>query len=137
LAEYWPIAIPKTTMPRNPGEEHPFIIEKMNILPKIILSKTLDEVEWKNSMLIKENVKEEILRLKHQPGKDLVLFGGANIASALLRLGLIDEYRIILNPVILSNGNPFFKDIRDKLSLKLLGTKAFDCGNVLLYYQPV
>jgi dihydrofolate reductase len=137
LAEYWPIAIPKTTMPRNPGEEHPFIIEKMNILPKIILSKTLDKVEWKNSMLIKENVKEEILRLKHQPGKDLVLFGGANIASALLRLGLIDEYRIILNPVILSNGNPFFKDIRDKLSLKLLGTKTFDCGNVLLYYQPV
>ena len=137
LAEYWPTAIPKTTMPRNPGEEHPFIFEKMNTLSKIILSKTLDKVEWKNSTLIKENVKAEILRLKHQPGKDLVLFGGANIASTLLRLGLIDEYRIILNPVILSSGNPFFKDIRDKLSLKLLGTKVFDCGNVLLYYQPV
>jgi dihydrofolate reductase len=136
LAEYWPTAIPKTTMPRNPGEEHPFIIEKMNTLPKIILSKTLDKVEWKNSTLIKENVKAEILKLKHQPGKDLVLFGGANIASTLLRLGLIDEYRIILNPVILSSGNPFFKEIRDKLSLKLLGTKTFNCGNVLLYYQP-
>jgi dihydrofolate reductase len=137
LAEYWPTAIPKTNMPRNPGEEHPFIIEKMNSLSKIVLSKTLDKVEWQNSTLIKQNVQEEILKLKHQPGKDLVLFGGANIASRLLQLGLIDEYRIILNPVILSSGNPFFKDIRDKLSLKLLDTKAFNCGNVLLYYQPV
>jgi dihydrofolate reductase len=97
----------------------------------------LDKVEWKNSTLIKENVRAEILKLKHQPGKDLVLFGGANIASSLLRLSLIDEYRIILNPVILRSGNPFFKDIGDKLCLKLLDTKAFNCGNVLLYYQPV
>lgn len=67
----------------------------MNSLPKIIISKTLDKVEWKNSTLIKVNIKDEILKLKQQPGKDLVLFGGANIASALQQLGLIDEYRII------------------------------------------
>ena len=90
LADYWPVAIPKTTMPRNPGEEHPLIIERMNSLPKIIISKTLDKVEWKNSTLIKVNIKDEILKLKQQPGKDLVLFGGANIASALQQLGLID-----------------------------------------------
>ena len=95
LADYWPVAIPKTTKPRNPGEEHPLIIERMNSLPKIIISKTLDKVEWKNSTLIKVNIKDEILKLKQQPGKDLVLFGGANIASALQQLGLIDEYRII------------------------------------------
>ena len=96
-------------MPQNPGEEHPLIIERMNSLPKIVISKTLDKVEWKNSTLIKVNIKDEILKLKQQPGKDLVLFGGANIASSLQQLGLIDEYKIILNPVILSGGNPFLK----------------------------
>lgn len=137
LADYWPVAIPKPTMPRNPGEEHPLIIEKMNSLPKIILSKTLEKVEWKNSRLIKEDVKKEILKIKQQPGKDLVLFGGADIASTLLQLGLIDEYRIILNPVVLSNGRPFFKDIKEQLSLRLLKTRTFSCGNVILYYQPI
>ena len=137
LADYWPVAVPKTTIPRNPGEEHPLIIERMNSLPKIVISKTLDKVEWKNSTLIKVNIKDEILKLKQQPGKDLVLFGGANIASSLQQLGLIDEYRIILNPVILSGGNLFFKDIRDKLSLTLLNVRTFSCGNVLLYYQSI
>jgi dihydrofolate reductase len=97
----------------------------------------LEKVEWKNSRLIKENIKEEMLRLKQQPGKDLVLFAGADIASTLLQLSLIDEYRIIVNPVVLSNGKPFFKDIKERLSLKLLNTKKFNCGNVILYYQPV
>jgi dihydrofolate reductase len=64
--------------------------------------------EWNNSRLISENIKEEILNIKQQPGKDLVLLGGADIASKLLQLGLIDEYRIILTPVVLSNGKPFF-----------------------------
>jgi dihydrofolate reductase len=97
----------------------------------------LEKVEWKNSRLIKENIEEEMLRLKQQPGKDLVLFAGADIASTLLQLGLIDEYRIIINPVVLSNGKPFFKDVKDGLSLKLLNTKTFNCGNVILYYQTV
>jgi dihydrofolate reductase len=69
-------------------------------------------VEWKNSGLIKENIREEILKIKQQPGKDLVLFGGANIASTLLQLGLIDDYRIIVNPVVLSNGKPFLRHER-------------------------
>jgi dihydrofolate reductase len=77
-----------------------------------------------------------MLRLKQQPGKDLVLFAGADIAT-LLQLGLIDEYRIIVNPVVLSNGKPFFKNIKDRLSLNLLNTKTFNCGNVILYYQTV
>ncbi|HET9612557.1 MAG TPA: dihydrofolate reductase family protein [Nitrososphaeraceae archaeon] len=84
----------------------------MNNLPKIVFSKTLEKVEWKNSGLIKENIREEILKIKQQPGKDLVLFGGANIASTLLQLGLIDDYRIIVNPVVLSNGKPFLRHER-------------------------
>jgi dihydrofolate reductase len=110
---------------------------KLNALPKIVFSKTLEKTEWNNSRLISENIKEEILNIKQQPGKDLVLFGGADIASNLLQLGLIDEYRIILNPVVLSNGKPFFKNTKDKLSLNLLKTRTFSCGNVVLYYQPI
>lgn len=137
LADYWPVVIPKATMPRNPREEHPHIIERMNNLPKIIISRKLEKVEWNNSTLIKKNVKQEILKIKQQPGKDLVLFGGADIASTLLQFGLIDEYRIIINPVVLSNGRPFFQDIKNQLNLKLLKTRSFDCGNVILYYQPI
>jgi dihydrofolate reductase len=113
------------------------LIFSVNALPKIVLSKTLEKAEWNNSRLISENIKEEVLNIKLQPGKDLVLFGGADIASNLLQLGLIDEYRIILNPVVLSNGKPFFKNIKDKLSLNLLKTRTFSCGNVILYYQPI
>lgn len=93
---------------------------KLNALPKIVLSKTLEKVEWNNSRLTGENIKEEILNIKQQPGKDLVLLGGADIASNLLQLGLIDEYRI-----------------KDKLTLSLLKTRTFSCGNVILYYQPI
>ena len=77
------------------------------------------------------------MNIKQQPGRDLVLLGGADIASNLLQLGLIDEYRIILTPVVLSNGKPFFKNIKDNLSLNLLKTRTFGCGNVILYYQPI
>ena len=123
LANYWPSSTEN-------------LAPKLNKLPKIVFSKTLEKVEWNNSRLIKENIKEEVLRIKRQPGKDLVLFGGADIASAFLQLGLIDEYRIIVNPVVLSNGKPFFKDIKDTFNLKLLKAKTFSCGNVILYYQP-
>jgi dihydrofolate reductase len=124
FADYWPSST-ETMAP------------KLNALPKIVLSKTLEKVEWSNSRLISENIKEEILNIKQQPGKDLVLLGGADIASNLLQLGLIDEYRIILTPVVLSNGKPFFKNTKDKLSLNLLKTRTFSCGNVILYYQPI
>lgn len=123
LANYWPSSTDN-------------LAPKMNNLPKIVFSKTLEKVEWNNSRLIKENINEEILKIKQQPGKDLVLFGGADIASAFLELGLIDEYQIIVNPVVLSNGKPFFKDIKNKFNLKLLKTKTFSCGNVILNYRP-
>jgi dihydrofolate reductase len=86
--------------------------------------------------LVKENIAEEISKIKQEPGKDLVLFAGAGILSTFMQLGLIDEYRLIVNPVVLGKGNPLFKGLNDKLYLKLLGTKTFSCGNVILYYQP-
>jgi dihydrofolate reductase len=124
LADYWPSATDS-------------IAPKMNNLPKIVFSKTLQKVEWNNSRLVKENIADEVSKIKQQPGKDLVLFAGADIASTFIQLDLIDEYRIIVNPVVLGSGKPLFKDINDKLNLKLLKTKTFSCGNIILYYQPV
>jgi len=127
MASYWPTA---TT-------EDPLITDSMNSLPKIVFSKTLDKVEWNNSMLIKENVEEEISILKKLPGKDMVIFGSGSIVSAFTRLGLIDEYRLIVNPIILGKGKPLFRDLKDKLNLKLLEAKKFRFSNVLLCYEPM
>ena len=107
----------------------------MNELPKIVFSRTLEKAEWKNSRLVKGNVAEEVASLKRQPGKDLALFGSAHLASTLMRLGLIDEYRIFVNPVVLGGGTPMF-DIKGRTALKLLKTQTLRSGVVILYYQP-
>ena len=127
MAGYWP----------NTNDNDPVITDKMNSLPKIVFSKTLSKVEWNNSRLIRENVQEEINKLKQQEGKDMVIFGSGNLVSFLTQQGLIDEYRIILNPVILGSGNPLFKNLHDRLNLKLLKTKTLGTGVVILYYQPL
>jgi dihydrofolate reductase len=129
MASYWPTPFAK--------ENDPIIAEKMNTVPKLVFSKTLDTAEWNNSRLVKENIAEEVSKLKQQPGKDLAIFGSSTLAVTLLQMGLIDELRIMVNPVVLGNGKPLFKGIHDKLNLKLLKTKTFRSGNVLLYYQPI
>jgi dihydrofolate reductase len=126
MASYWP-----TTT-----ENDPVITHKMNNLSKVVFSKTLSAVEWNNSSLVKENIAEEISQLKRQPGKDMVIFGSGNLVSTLTQLSLIDEYRIIVNPLILGNGNPLFKDLHDRLNLKLIKTKTLGSGVVILYYEP-
>lgn len=110
--------------------------DRLNELPKIVFSRTLEKVEWKNSRLVKENVAEEVARLKQQPGNDLALFGSAELASTFMRLGLIDEYRIFITPVILGRGTPMFRDIDDRIALKLSKVTTWSSGGVALYYQP-
>jgi dihydrofolate reductase len=128
MAGYWPTPAATTN--------DPIVAGKMNHLPKIVFSRTLKKVEWENSRLVKENVAEEITKLKQQPGKDMVIFGSSDLAVTLLPLGLIDECRILVNPVVLGSGKPLFKGIKEKLNLKLIKTKTFKSGNVLLFYQP-
>jgi dihydrofolate reductase len=111
--------------------------DRLNELPKTVFSRTLQEVEWKNSRLVKENIAEEVTRMKQQPGKDLALFGSANLASTFMRLGLIDEYRIFVTPFILGSGTPMFKDIKDRQALKLSKATPWSSGVVALYYLPV
>lgn len=129
MASYWPTAAAQAA--------DPIVAEKMNTMPKIVFSRTLDKVEWNNTRLVKGDAAEEISELRQQPGKDLLIFGSAGLASTLTNLGLIDEYRIMVNPVVLGKGNPLFKDIKEQLNLRLLRTRNFSNGNVLLYYEPV
>ncbi len=128
MASYWPTA--------TAIENDPMVADKMNSLPKIVFSRTLDKVEWRNTRLVKENIAEEVSKLKQQPGKDLAIFGSSDLALTSIQHGLIDEYRIMVNPVVLGNGKSLFKGIRERLNLKLLKTQTFASGNVLLYYQP-
>ena len=86
--------------------------------------------------MIKDHLAEEISQLKQQPGKDLALFGSANLLATLMQLDLIDEHRIMVNPIVLGGGHPLFKPAKDRLDLKLVQTRAFGNGNVLLCYQP-
>ena len=123
MADYWPSA---------PAEE---IADQMNNLPKIVFSRTLESAEWQNSTLVKNDAVAEISKLKQLPGKDMVILGSASLASFLLQRGLIDEYRVILNPVLLGSGNPLFQDVKQRLRLKLSRTKLFGSGVVVLYYQ--
>ena len=91
---------------------------------------------WKNSILKKEVTREAILELKQQAGKDIFV-GSPSMILALTELGLIDEYQIAVHPVVIGSGLPLFKNVQDKLRLKLLKTKTLGSGAVVLYYEPV
>lgn len=106
----------------------------MNQLPKVVFSRTLKKVDWANSRLAKGNVAEEVGSLKRKAGKDLALFGSSDLAATLIRLGLIDEYRIIVTPAVLGSGTPAFKNIESPLSLKLSKAATWSSGTVALWY---
>ena len=111
--------------------------DRMNSLPKFVVSTTLqDPLEWNNSTLIKENVAEEISRLKQQPGQDILLYGSGELVHTLMQHDLIDEYRIMVHPVVLGSGKRLFKDGSDTTILRLVGTVTFASGAVVLSYQP-
>jgi dihydrofolate reductase len=128
MAGFWPTPAAAT--------EDPFITEKMNSLAKVVFSTTLEKAEWENTRLVRENPAEEVSRLKRQPGGDMMIFGSGTLVSALAPLGLIDEYRIVVNPVVLGSGKPLFQDIEERIKLKLLRARTLRCGDVILYYRP-
>ena len=128
MASYWPT--------ESAIKDDPDIARLMNNVSKIVFSRTLQKAEWINTRLITDNIEEEILNLKAQPGKELAVFGSADLLSTLIELDLVDEHRIIVNPVVLGKGTPLFKDVERPLNLQLVRSRVFASGNVLLYYQP-
>ncbi len=111
--------------------------ERMNSLPKYVVSTTLDKAEWNNSTIIKANVVEEVSRLKATPGQDILIGGSGDLAHTLMQHNLIDEYRLMVHPVVLGSGKRFFREGVGVLKLQLVGTKTFSSGIVVLTYQPV
>ena len=101
--------------------------------PHILLSKTLNEVAWKNTRIVWDV--EEIRRVKQQPGKDMHAVGGATLVSSLMNLGLIDELRLVVQPLVLGEGKALFKDVKERHALKLLGAKPLKSGMVCLTYS--
>jgi dihydrofolate reductase len=130
MESYWP-SIVKDPTGNKPMDEFAVLIDNIS---KIVFSQTLKNVNWKNSQLKKEIIKEEILDLKQQTGKN-ILTGSPSLIVALTQLGLIDEFRPVVQPIILGSGLPLFKNIKDRVDLKLLKTKTFGCGAVSHYYE--
>jgi len=124
-------------VPENPSvsEGEKVYARKLNAMRKIVFSKTLEKAEWNNSSLAKEVIPEEIEKMKQEPGKDMVIYGSASIVQAFTNLGLIDEYQLLVHPVVLGSGKPLFKNIKDRQNLKLIETKPFPSGVFGLYYQ--
>ncbi len=125
-------------VPENPSadEGEKEYARLLNSMRKIVFSKTLDKVEWNNSTLMREVSAQEIKKLKQEPGKDIVIYGSASIIQTFTNLGLIDEYQLLVHPIVLGGGKPLFKNIMNKNKLKLINTRTFSTGVVGLYYQP-
>jgi dihydrofolate reductase len=111
------------------------ISELMNKIPKLVFSKTLKSVDWNNSTLIKENASAEIKKLKAQGGKDMYVFGSANLSQTFINDNLFDEYRIGIAPVILGRGRPLFKQGISSKNLTLVSTQQLSNGGVVLKYS--
>jgi dihydrofolate reductase len=108
----------------------------MNETPKIVFSKTLKSVDWQYTTLVTTDPVKEIDRLKKLPGKDLVMLASSDLAVSLLKEGVIDEFQVIINPIILGSGKSLFKGLDQRVPLKLVKTQVFKSGVIILTYQP-
>jgi len=131
LMEYWQPLV------KNPSGEKTMDDFAMAIdkIPKIVFSHTLKNVEWESAKLANRTIEEEVLELKQQPGRD-ILVGSRSLIIQLMKLNLIDEYQLCVHPVVAGSGLPLFENINDRTILKLIKTKTFSGGAVTLYYEP-
>ena len=128
---YWPTAAENPSA--TPYEvAHARWLEQAD---RVVFSKTLQTVTWKGTRIVRDDIAGAIASMKQQSGKNMWLFGGANIAQTLMKLGLIDEYRLMVNPVILGGGKPLFHGLTERIALKLVNAKTLHSGVVELHYQ--
>lgn len=112
------------------------VADKLNSEPKYVVSSSLEKTEWNNSTLIKGDVEEEVRKLKQQQGGAIRIVGSAALVQSLMKTGLIDEFRLMVHPVVLGRGKRLFNDMLDMTGLELVESKTFKSGVVLLCYQP-
>jgi dihydrofolate reductase len=131
MEAYWPTA---GEMPNASRHDIEHSIWYKNVT-KVVLSKTINEAGLKNTKVISDNLSENINKLKQQPGKNILIFGSPRASHSLLNLGLIDEFWIFINPILIGEGIPLFKNVPEIIKLRLLDTKTFASGVVALHYR--
>ena len=129
MASYWPTPMAK--------KNAPLVAERMNALPKVVFSRTLTAATWSNTTLAKRELTEEVRALKSQEGPPLVVMGSGTLVTQLSDARLVDEYTLIVNPIVLGKGRSPFDGLAQRLPLKLATTRAFENGNVALTYAAV
>ena len=126
FADYWP----------NRSNDEVDIADYMNNTPKVVVSTTLDAVEWQNSTLINGDIAAELTKLKEQPGNDIGITGSGTLVRSLLRDGLLDELRLLVHPIVVGQGKRLFEDVSEQQALTLVQAKTFSTGVLYLTYQP-
>ncbi|HLJ88476.1 MAG TPA: dihydrofolate reductase family protein [Candidatus Angelobacter sp.] len=127
MASYWPTPLA--------SQHDPDLARRMNELPKVVFSRTLAKAAWSNTKLVKGDLAAEVRKLKEGQGSDMAILGSGSIVAQLSLAGLIDEYHIVVNPIILGQGKTLFDGLKEKLRLKLTSSRTFRNGNVLLSHE--
>jgi dihydrofolate reductase len=128
MASYWPTPAAL--------EDDPAVANRMNGIPKVVFSSTLDSADWENSTLVKGDAAEAIAELKQQPGKYLAIFGSPTLTASFIEQGLVDELRVMVHPILLGAGKSLFAGLHDRVPVQLQRTTVFSSGNVMLQYRP-
>lgn len=129
MARFWPTPAAM--------QSAPVVARAMNQMPKVVFSRTLTKVSWENTTLVKGDLAAEVRKLKGQPGPGLAILGSGSLVSQLTQAGLIDELQIVVNPIVLGKGRTLFEGVEQTHALRLVKTRAFGNGNVVLCYEPM
>ncbi len=132
MEDYWPTVVKSPTGNKS-LDDFAIAIDR---IPKIVFSRTLKNVQWETARLATKDLQAEVLELRQQTGRD-ILVGSRSLIISLLNLNLIDEFQINVQPIIAGKGLPLFNNINDRINLKLLKTKTFGCSSVVFYYEPI
>jgi dihydrofolate reductase len=127
MASFWPTPAAMEMMPD--------VAEGMNNLQKVVFSRTLNEVTWKNTRLVKGGLVEEVRKMKSEPGDDIVILGSGSIVSQLTEARLIDRYQLVFHPIVLGAGRTLFEGVK-QIAMKRTASRTFENGNVVLSYEP-
>jgi dihydrofolate reductase len=132
MASYWPAV----TVNEACARDDLAFADMMNRYQKIVYSRSLNMLSWDNSSLIKGNLRKEVLQLKEQPGRDIVVYGSGKLVSALMNYELVDRYVLWMHPVVLGKGKPLFKQVKDRLNMRLDKVEQFASGVLIMHYSP-
>ncbi len=128
MVSYWPTPM---AMKNSPA-----VAERMNQMPKVVFSRTMDKASWSNTKLVKGDIAAEVRKLKSEAGPDMTILGSGSLVAQLAPEGLIDDYQIVVSPIAIGKGKTLFEGVEKKLRMKLVRSRAFGNGNVVLSYEP-